>query len=135
MQGISWTEFFSYLAGCLSGYYITLVWVYCRGSIRRQLKTWFLKPIADEPSSAIHADDQFASAHQCANRLRALFDQAPNEADEQALQASIKLVLADYQWLKGTPFQYALNNLLTYGWEQRYDRPLDEPELEGCWMG
>lgn len=136
LHGVSWTEFFSYLIGCASGYYLVLCWKYYRHAFLQRLRQRAVhRQEAADTVARAQVDDQFAAAHQCANRLRGVFDLPEGQMEELQALAGIQLILREYTWLKGTPFQIALNNLLTYGWEQRFDRPLEENELESCWIG
>ncbi len=134
LNGITWGQFLTFLSGCIAGYYAVLCWKYYRGSLLNWWKARQVRPIQEQDRERIELEDQFAAANQCANRLRGLFDVPENQLTETELLNAVQQVLKDYGWLKGTPFQVAINNLLTYGFEQRYDRPLEENELELCWI-
>lgn len=135
LSTISWGQFLFFLLGCLTGYYAVLSWKYYRTSLLNWWKSKRARSIPEQDTIRIELEDQFAAANQCANRIRGLLDGPESELTESELLASIQQLLRDYGWLKGTPFQIAINNLLMYGFEQRFERPLEENELELCWIG
>jgi hypothetical protein len=135
LSTISWGQFLYFLLGCLAGYYAVLWWKYYRTSLLNWWKAKRVRSIPEQDSSRIELEDQFAAANQCANRIRGLLDGPETNQTEADMLASLQQLLQDYGWLKGTPFQVAINNLLMYGFEQRFDRPLEENELELCWIG
>jgi hypothetical protein len=135
LSTISWGQFLSFLLGCLTGYYAVLCWKYYRTSILNWWKSKQAHSLPIEDTDRIELEDQFAAANQCANRIRGLLDRPETNQTEAEILASIQILLRDYGWLKGTPFQIAINNLLMYGFEQRFDRPLEENELELYWIG
>ena len=135
LSTISWGQFLFFLLGCLTGYYAVLCWKYYRTSLLNWWKSKRAHSLPVEDTDRIELEDQFAAANQCANRIRGLLYGPETNLTEAEMLASIQQLFRDYGWLKGTPFQIAINNLLMYGFEQRFDRPLEENELELCWIG
>ncbi len=142
MNGISWQEYFEVLSLLVVLYYSTVLMLYFRGDIlqlaRQGLRKSIKKPPIsqlDAPSSTIENNHTlFSSVHELMEELKLLFEAAAQKPlQKQELLIALQLKLGEYNQLKETPFQVAVNNHIMEQSLTQCDIPINDIDIKQIW--
>ncbi len=136
-RSVSWHQFITALIILLIIYYFLVVVIYFRHDVVLLSKKPQQLP-APEAELAKGIDDNsllFSAVHELMEELKGIFYKASKyDYPKEELVMALQVKLRDYPKLKGTSFQFAVNNHIAGESKNKCEADLTDQDIRNLWL-